>query len=99
MRSGAIPYEPSDTMPIVTQRPWLPSIQSRICSSAACAADAADECPRALIIAALSDGRDKDIAQPILLNSALHRRAANRCKADVRIHCGRMIPPDNQPFK
>src|SRR4029079_6238270 len=50
--SFGIPYSPFDGMPIVTHSPLLPSIQSRTWSIAAFAADAADDSPRASMMAA-----------------------------------------------
>src|ERR1700733_5022960 len=48
-----MPYEPSDGMPIDTQSTSeVPSAQSRMWSIAADAAEAADDAPRALMIAA-----------------------------------------------
>ena len=47
-----MPYVPSDGTPIVTHLPLLPSTQSRTWSMAALAADAADDRPRASMIAA-----------------------------------------------
>src|SRR5690348_3045966 len=48
-----MPYEPSDGMPIDTQSPSaVPNAHERMWSIAAEAADAAEEAPRALMIAA-----------------------------------------------
>ncbi len=47
-----MPYSPFDAMPMVTHLPLLPSAQSRIWSMAALAADAADDTPRAAMMAA-----------------------------------------------
>src|ERR1700742_3870585 len=47
-----MPYEPSDGMPIVTHLPFVPTTQSRTWSMAALAAEAADDRPRASMIAA-----------------------------------------------
>src|ERR1700761_5015315 len=52
MMSSGMPYEPSDGMPIVTHLPFVPSTQSRTWSMAAFAADAADDRPRASMMAA-----------------------------------------------
>src|SRR3989338_6073335 len=51
MPSG-MPYEPSETTPIVTQRPLEPRFQSRMWSMAAFAADAAEDRPRIPMIVA-----------------------------------------------
>ena len=50
--SFGMPYSPLLGTPIVTQAPLVPSAQSRMWSIAALAADAADETPRAAMIAA-----------------------------------------------
>src|SRR5215475_11412177 len=52
MMSSGMPYEPSDGMPIVTHLPFVPRTQSRTWSIAAFAAEAADDRPRASMIAA-----------------------------------------------
>src|SRR6202044_1463558 len=52
MMSSGISYEPSDGMPMVTHLPFVPRIQSCTWSIAALAADAADDNPRASMIAA-----------------------------------------------
>ena len=49
---SGMPYEPSDGMPIVVHLPFVPSTQSRTWSIAALAADAADDAPRASMMAA-----------------------------------------------
>ena len=47
-----MPYQPSDGMPMVTHLPLVPRAQSRMWSMAALAADAADDRPRASMMAA-----------------------------------------------
>eukprot|EP00001_Collodictyon_triciliatum_P191732 34320_6 len=51
MRPSGTP-EPSLGMAMETHLPWVPRAQSRMCSMAALAAEAADEAPRALMTAA-----------------------------------------------
>ena len=53
IRPSGTPYEPSDGMAIDTQSPSaVPSVHVRMWSTAALAADAADDAPRASMMAA-----------------------------------------------
>src|SRR5690606_25894437 len=52
MMPSGMPYEPSEGIPMVTHLPLEPSTQSRMWSMAALAADAAEDKPRASMMAA-----------------------------------------------
>src|SRR3954463_5045251 len=68
IKPSATPYEPSDGMAMETQSPSAaPSVQDRMWSMAALAADAADEAPRASMMAAprlATVGMKPSVSQP-----------------------------------
>jgi hypothetical protein len=87
-------------MPMVTHLPLVPSAQSRMWSMAALAADAADDRPRASMMAA---PRLPTVGRKVL---AFHSwslimsltLAIDGGKAVVGVHGGRVVAPDHQFF-
>jgi hypothetical protein len=88
-------------MPIVTHSPLVPSAQSRMWSMAALAADAADDRPRASMIAAprlptvgMNTCRG---SRRLVVDQRLDRSAPSMvAKAVVGVHRGRVVAPHDQ---